>query len=653
MSFFFPFRYKLTAIIAVIIIAMLFAIFTVVQQDIERKFRRLIDDRLEQAEDYVSQRMDDRYLLLRNDATALVNDKLVLDVLIDKTLSTITRNDIIGNEVLPKFSHVDILAVTTPDGRLRAWQQSKHKVVEHLLLSEWFEYALDGDSVAGYILFDEVFYQGIAMPVYLGPEMIGVVVAARTLSSDNIKQIKKTSDIDIVVLDGRTRIIATEFSGLSDTEQLRQAFDQWLKQAPAVDFMPGKTLEVVLGSERFMLQLAVDETLFVPPYVIVRSLDESLEFVTTIRSNMQLLGSISIMLAIVAGFIFAVGISSPIKRLSQATTEVARENFDHRVHIASKDEFADLGDSFNQMIKDLKEKQKIRRAFDKSVSKEVADRMLAHDAQLGGHTEFATILFADIRGFTSLSEELEESALINLLNQYFSRVNRCISAEQGVIDKFIGDAVMALFGTPIACEHAAYHGLMAARKMLYSVAQFNDQVRLIYGCELSIGIGLNSGKVVAGMVGSEDRLNFTVLGDQVNIASRVEGLSKFYGAELILSQSALDEVFAAKAIWDEPIAFRHIDRVQVKGKSMGLDIYQPFFSQSSELLAKIARYEAALSLLLGGNTAEALLQLEQLSQDWPEDGPTQKLKQDCAKFVEDNRVYEHHYRDGIRILSQK
>lgn len=311
MKFFFPFRYKLTAIIALIIVAMIYAIFTVVQQDIERKFRGLIDDRLAQAKGFVSQRMDDRYLLLRNDATAAVNDKLVLDTLIDKTLSTMTRNDIISNEVLPKFSHLDLLAVTNADGQLKAQQKNQSEVVRALIDSEWFGYALEGDSVAGFVLHQNRFYQGIAMPIFLGPEMIGVVLAARLLTLEDITQIKQTSEIDIAVLDQGQRVIATAFSGITDSAQLQKAFDLWLAQTSGDTLVADKTLEVKLGSERFMLQLAMDDTLFVPPYIIARSLDESLAFVTTIRENMKALGSIGILLAIGAGFLLLWGSHRP------------------------------------------------------------------------------------------------------------------------------------------------------------------------------------------------------------------------------------------------------------------------------------------------------------------------------------------------------
>lgn len=650
MKVFIAFKYKLTSIIALIILLLLVAIFTVVQNEIEERFRLTIDGQLMQAKDYVSQRMDDRYDLLYNDATAVVNDKLIFDVINDLTLSELTRNDIVSEEVLPKFVHLDALLVTDSEGKLLAQQSERGDLTKQLINSEWFDYVKDGESVGGYVLVEGEFYQGLAQPVFLGEGMIGIVVAARALSQEDLVAIKQVSAIDIAVLDDFGRVASTQFSGISEANVLLGAFDQWLTARPLVS---DGTVELTLGKERFMLQWVIDETAFVPPYIIARSLDESLLFVKNIRQTMIGLGSFGLIMAIMVAFGFAVSISSPIKRLSKATKEVADENFDHKVSISSRDEFAQLGDSFNQMISDLAEKQQIRSAFDKSVSKEVADHMLAQGARLGGSKEFATVLFADIRGFTSLAESLDEKSLINLLNQYFSQVNVCIESRKGVIDKFIGDAVMALFGTPLPCEQSAYSALMASKNMLETVEGFNEHCRMIYGCDIEIGIGLNSGHVVAGMVGSENRLNFTVLGDQVNIASRIEGLCKYYGVALIVSETCMQEAIRSESDWETAIVFRQLDCVQVKGKTTGLNIYQPFFAPDAEQRTNIEQFEQALLSLQLGNISQSMALLDSLIVEWPEDLPTVYLHQQVVEYMADRGSFDLHYRDGIRIATQK
>ncbi len=653
MKLYIPFRYKLTAIFTMIIVALLYAIFNVVQSDIESKFRVLIEQQLTQAKGYVSQRMDDRYELLFNDATAIINDKLIRDIITDKTMSRLTRNDIVASEVLPKFTNLTVLAITDTEGILVAEQKQDSAVVNALISSEWYEYSLDGEAVAGYVLHDKTFYQGIAMPVFLGDEMIGIVMAGRPLLQQDISDIKQISHIDISVIDQRKRVISTVFSGLSEASVLLTEFDQWLTQVQAENFIADKTLQVNLGQERFLMRYTLDETVFVPPYIIVSSLDESVGFVNQIRQNMLALGSFGLFIAVAISFIFAVGVSTPIRRLSVATTQVAKENFAHRVDISSSDEFAKLGGSFNQMIAGLGEKQKIRSAFDKSVSKEVADHMLDQGVELGGTKQYATILFADIRGFTALSESLDEKSLINLLNDYFTQVNGCIIEQQGVIDKFIGDAVMALFGTPIANEQSAYCGLLAARQMLDTVVEFNQQSQATYGCEIKIGIGLNSGELIAGLVGAADRLNYTVLGNQVNVASRIEGLCKYYGAALILSESTVADIKDCAEQWQQPLAFRQLDCVQVKGSSRGLKVYQPFFTPSEDELGYIERYELALSYLFANQPTQAHQVLNELVVQWPEDVPTVNLFKSCQQYLAQPASYAEDYSSGVRILTEK
>lgn len=185
-------------------------------------------------------------------------------------------------------------------------------------------------------------------------------------------------------------------------------------------------------------------------------------------------------------------------------------------------------------------------------------------ATLGGETREVSVLFADIRGFTTLSEGVPPSELIQLLNAYLSRMSRVIEAEKGVVDKYIGDEVMALFGTPLALADHAAHAVAAGVGMLRELRQFNaEQGR---ASPLQIGIGIATGPVIAGNVGSPERLNYTVLGDTVNIASRLQGLTKEYAVPLILSEATHEQVSAV-------FPCRLLGKVAVRGRQQETTLY--------------------------------------------------------------------------------
>jgi adenylate cyclase len=244
--------------------------------------------------------------------------------------------------------------------------------------------------------------------------------------------------------------------------------------------------------------------------------------------------------------------------------EVLKGNLGQRLPVKREDEVGFLAHSFNEMVGGLEEREKIRDVMNKVVSPEVAHELLQHGVTLGGEEREASVLFADIRGFTTLSEKLPPPELIQLLNAYLSRMSRVIEEEKGVIDKYIGDEVMAIFGAPLASPDHAQRAVAAAVRMLKELQRFNAEE----GQEspLRIGIGIATGLVVAGNVGSPQRLNYTVLGDTVNVASRLQGLTKEYGVPLILSGATYEQVSSI-------FPCRPLGEVAVRGRQQATALY--------------------------------------------------------------------------------
>jgi len=207
---------------------------------------------------------------------------------------------------------------------------------------------------------------------------------------------------------------------------------------------------------------------------------------------------------------------------------------DHR-----KDEVAILSQGFQGMVTAIKEREKIRGVLNKVVSKEIAGEILKSDIELGGEERVVTMLFSDIRGFTKMTENVEPKVLINLMNTYLTEVCRIIDDHKGVVDKFVGDEVMALYGVPYAQENDALLAIQTAQEMIQSLKKTNEKRALKNLPAVEIGIGIHTGLVVAGNVGSENRLNYTVLGANVNLAARLCSAAK--GMQILISEDTLNQ----------------------------------------------------------------------------------------------------------------
>ncbi len=251
-----------------------------------------------------------------------------------------------------------------------------------------------------------------------------------------------------------------------------------------------------------------------------------------------------VLLLLVLGLVLTLLLSRlfqrPLKKLTGAANRISTGDYDCRTLICSNDELGVLGDAFNEMASSLKEKEFIRDTFGKLVTPQVRDYLLEGNVELGGQTLDVTVMFCDIRGFTSLSETMKPGDVVTLLNEYFTGLEKCIASHGGVINKYIGDAVMALFGAPVPCRTHARDAFAAACAMREELVRMNTSFAGRGLPQLRFGIALHSGPVLAGNIGAASRMEYTVIGDTVNTASRIEGQCKVYGRDLLISQSTAD-----------------------------------------------------------------------------------------------------------------
>ncbi len=258
----------------------------------------------------------------------------------------------------------------------------------------------------------------------------------------------------------------------------------------------------------------------------------------------------------------------PLLKLAEGVKSIGEGRFDHRIEEKREDEIGDLTDAFNEMAKGLQEREFIRMTFRKFVHRDVVDELLKNPEKIriGGERRKVTILFTDIRGFTSLSEQRSPEEVINVVNEYFSTLLPIIDSNGGVLDKFIGDSMMIVFGIPERREDDAFRAVKAGLEMRDAILRLNERRRGEGKDPVTLGVGINTGNVVAGNVGSEERMEYTVLGDAVNVAARIEGLSKT--GEVLVSEATYEEVR------DRVSSSGEGEEVLLKGKSEPITVYR-------------------------------------------------------------------------------
>lgn len=220
------------------------------------------------------------------------------------------------------------------------------------------------------------------------------------------------------------------------------------------------------------------------------------------------------------------------------------------------------------VFEDLTKEKRLKSTMARYMTKEVADRLLeAGDAMLGGQLQEATVFFSDIRSFTSISERIGAHETVSMLNEYFTIMVDIIFKYGGVLDKYIGDAIMAVFGAPFSSGEDADRALMASIEMMRALRGFNEERARQGKDPVRIGIGINTDKIVSGNIGSMKRMDYTVIGDGVNLASRLEGANKYYGSSILISE------FTFRQLKGDYI-YREVDRMRVKGKNEPVTVYE-------------------------------------------------------------------------------
>jgi len=409
--------------------------------------------------------------------------------------------------------------------------------------------ALEGNDVGGVWLENGQLYSVAAASAIIADQVLGVIVLGRRVSDEACDVIQKVTTSNIAYL-ANGKIAATNLKDkrdnlLSEINQHKDMIDGvMIKKETSPAF------RITIDGERY---LAVASPILANPgtegqdkkviaaYIFFSSLDKALAPLTSTTRTVGFVGIGVVLLVLVVGYTITGGLNKPVKQLVEATKEIASGNLNFEVKVKTKDELGQLGIAFNDMTHGLRDKRRVEGLFGKYLSPDVAKKVLSEqslDGILKGEKAKLSVMFTDIRGFTPMSRGMDPQELINLLNSHFDESIDIIDKYGGTLDKFIGDAIMAFFGAPVHYDDFFMRAINAAVQMQRASEKFNFQRKLEGKEPVSIGIGINTGDVVVGNIGSNKRLEYTVIGETVNIANRLCSVAK--KGQIIISQSTYE-----------------------------------------------------------------------------------------------------------------
>ena len=321
------------------------------------------------------------------------------------------------------------------------------------------------------------------------------------------------------------------------------------------------------------------------------------------RKNRVLISSsattlLAVVLGLGAAWIISRSMAKPLLELLSTTKKIQGGDFCTHVGKLPEDEIGQLGASFNLMVDELRRKQDLQKAIGSYIDPRIVEKVIVpgRPEDVMGQKRLMTVLFTDLVGFTTLGENLTAGGLVHVINRYFTLMSECVQKERGIIDKFIGDAIMAYWGPPfVAEEEQAIAACRAALAQVDALARFRAELPDLMGLrknlpEINLRIGLATGEVVVGNIGSETARSYTVMGDTVNLASRLESANTMYGTRILISEET-------RRMVERGMATREVDLLAVKGKSDPVGIYELLAEQGKqkpEEEQKIRRAEAAL-----------------------------------------------------------
>jgi class 3 adenylate cyclase len=447
-------------------------------------------------------------------------------------------------------------------------------------------------------------------------QLINAIIDDTSTPSDNAALGRIDSRIDSLMSDPR--------------RHLRQTTGELISALDAQDFAAGRRILAQADSLRDELDGNIET-------VRTDLLKVSYGAIATIRSEQNravITSAIVTLLSAIIGLIFANlvsgGIIRPVRRLLEGTRAVEAGDLDQSIDVTTEDEIGQLAAGFNRMVLQLRDNARVRETFGKYIDPRVVEGLIDRPnlTAMEGQRRVMTVLFCDMKGFTSLSEGMTPQGLVKVMNRYLSIMSEPIRTNRGIIDKYIGDGIMAYWGPPFVDEadHARF-ACLAIMEMIERIATLRLEIPEMLGvrgtpmerCDFRIGVA--TGEALVGSIGSDVLMSYTVMGDVVNLASRLEGANKLYGTRNLVSERTI-------AATDDTFEIREVDRIVVAGQSHSEVVFEILGSKGEltpQQMSSRDRYLEGLAAYREQRWDDALRELNASLEAMRDDGPSMAL----------------------------
>lgn len=650
------FQYKLLAAFALLIVLIILPVVVFVNSTIARVSERRIEDSLRTSQRVLESFLESRRRSFSEIASALITLQPTLRAVLgtsndqsDELFGGAKRdaasesarfretNEVLYSAVesLDLFRKSGVFVMTDAKGRVLFSKAAPKTVGDELTSLAIVRAALDGREVhtvwaprdatleklpllprAETSTLYEVFFK----PIVFGRDVSGLIIVGFAVTPEDISRIRDITQSEIAFTSGGAMYGNSTSLSLDPrriaSEQQRESVGR---------FRAGDEDYIALVSPLVdSLGTAAGAS------IIYRSKTRELAFFRSLGAALTEVAGVAGLLAILIALFISGGVTGSIRILIRGVEAVRAGNLDHVVTVRARDEFASLASAFNTMTQGLREKETIKSTFKRYVNPKVVNTLLAggESLRLGGDRREVVIYFADIAGFTKISEALTPEETIEFLNEYLSAVTAAIEDGEGIVDKYIGDAVMAYWlvaGSGNARAHACRAALHHARIARELRERWKGRKGL---SDFHVRIGINAGQAIMGNIGSESRMDYTLIGDDVNASARLESANKAYGSSVLVSESV------AKGLADE-FLFRELDFVRVKGKATPIRIYELLGDETAEapLRSRVMRFQSALTSYRAADFRTAVEAFTDLRREDPDDDVARVFADRCAAYV--------------------